>query len=553
MTKLRELGGNALLAVGLALGLWVFVSLTTNPDDRETFNNIPTQVRGLTEGLVIVDQNGLPRADQNSLEAVNITIQADRATLTDVSQSDIISYVDLTGLEPGTHRASVEVQLPRNNITVVTTVPEAIPIRIERVTRTEVPISVEIEGSPPFSYERGDPEVTINSRKVENATIAGPENLIERVVSVGTTVNIDQLQTTSVSTRELRAFDANDELVEGVTIAPPEVQVRIPIRAAVGLKRVPVLGTVTGSPAFGYIITAIESDPQLVTIVGGSDILAQIDRIETEPVDISGATSTVTSTVNLRLRGAQLQAGDPDQATVTITINRLDQPFDSTVQIPVQVTGVAPGLLVTITPRNLDVMLRGRTEVFFQQGLLESLVATVDMSGDDAGTYTREPQINLPPELTIAGDPPTVTVELRFPPTPTLVPTSAPTATPQGQRPTPPNGANGANGANEPNTPRPTSTDPAATPTDEQAPAATPTRPAPTRPVATPTRPAASPVQSPTADDGVATEPTTAPIAREPSAPEETPELPAPPSAPPAPLVPTATPLPAAPTTPTAP
>mgnify|MGYP002514548528 CR=1 FL=1 len=52
-------------------------------------------------------------------------------------------------------------------------------------------------------------------------------------------------------------------------------------------KVVPVEVSFTGEMPEGYILTKVDTDVQNVTIVGKSEVLAGISKIELEPIDLS--------------------------------------------------------------------------------------------------------------------------------------------------------------------------------------------------------------------------------------------------------------------------
>ncbi|MBC8078670.1 MAG: hypothetical protein H7Y32_21520, partial [Chloroflexales bacterium] len=73
MNWLRSIGLRLLLALGLSISLWAFVSFSQNPDRRAPFDGLTVAVGGLTPGLIIVDQDGLPRPN---LPPVNVIVEA---------------------------------------------------------------------------------------------------------------------------------------------------------------------------------------------------------------------------------------------------------------------------------------------------------------------------------------------------------------------------------------------------------------------------------------------------------------------------------------------
>ncbi len=470
MTRLRELGLQLMLAAFLSLVLWMFVTINTNPDRTALYSNIPIDIKGLSPGLVIVDDNGLPRSKQASPGSVSVVVATDQGTLGELSQSDLEASVDLNGLRPGAHTVEVEAQSNRSNVRFIRIDPESVPIRLERVVTDTLPITIVLRGTLPFGFERDDPEIRLDGHAIAAAEVRGPESQVERVVAASNTINLDQLRTTFASPMQLQALDANGDVVEGVELIPEIVQVTVPVRSFVGLKRVPIIGDIVGSPALGYIVKGIQSDPALITLVGSSRLLDRIDRVETEQIAIDGATSTITREVSLRLLGVQPQEGEPTTARVTVEIGLLEEPVRVQLRAPVQVVGLAEGLDVNLSSTVLDVSLEAYPEAFVQLAS-NALVATIDATGLVPGTYQITPRLSLPEDIRLTDALPEVTLSLLVPPTPipapTFTPLPLPTSTPEPEPPTPtattvlrPT----ATPEPEPPTPEPTEPEPTATP-----------------------------------------------------------------------------------------
>lgn len=106
MTWLRSTGLRLVLAVGLGVTLWVFVSYSVNPDRHIPFDNIPVNIEGLSPGLLVVDKEGLRAAPP----PIDVTVEADADTLESVRTSDLHAFVDLQGRGPGEHAVPVNVR-----------------------------------------------------------------------------------------------------------------------------------------------------------------------------------------------------------------------------------------------------------------------------------------------------------------------------------------------------------------------------------------------------------------------------------------------------------
>ncbi|NTV65221.1 MAG: hypothetical protein HGA65_17060, partial [Oscillochloris sp.] len=259
MTGLRATILRALLALGLSFSLWAFVSFSQNPEELVPFEGLTPQVVGLQSDLVIVDANGLPNP---TMPSVNVTLRTDRNQRTELRPVDIRTVVDLSGFDAGEHIVPINVQATRSTISFTLPTdgvsPSALPIRLEQVMSATVPIDLKVMGNLPFSFERGEPLITSGGESVSSMQVSGPQNRVQRVSAVQTTANIEQLRASYQAPLSLAAIDANGQPVDGVTVDPPTINVRIPITSVVGLKLVPVQATISGLPEPGYVITAVQ-------------------------------------------------------------------------------------------------------------------------------------------------------------------------------------------------------------------------------------------------------------------------------------------------------
>jgi YbbR domain-containing protein len=431
VTWLRSTGLRLALAIGLGLALWVFVTYTRNPDLNTSFDSVPVNITGLSPGLVVVDNDGMPR---NSLPPVKVTVEADADTLKNVQQSTLQAYVDLSGLGPGEHQAEVLVAPNRQDLKRLSysVEPVFLPVRIDQeITRT-VPLTVEVSGIVPFSFERGQAQATVQGRQVTSADVRGPQSRVDLVKLVRATANIDRITANYNSSRPLEAIGDDGSVVDGVTVYPTSVIVQVPITSSAGIKRVPVVPQVSGRPASGYIVTGVSVEPQFVRLTGSSGPLDSVMSISTAGVDIGEATRTISRSVPLQPpANTGLASGEPDTAIVTVQIAAIARPFQVRLPATVQAVDVPSGLLVSLSPQVVQVTLVGTIAPLaaVDQSALEG---TVSLRGLGPGTYTIVPSFKLPAQVSLAEPTPKVTVVLRVPPSPTPVdtPTAAETAQP---------------------------------------------------------------------------------------------------------------------------
>ncbi|HEU4324052.1 MAG TPA: CdaR family protein [Roseiflexaceae bacterium] len=490
MTWLRTTGLRLALSLGLAFSLWAFVSFSENPDRSVQFDDIAVTIDNLEPGLLLVDANGSPRG---SLATISVTVTAEDQTINSVRSSDVRAFVDLDSYEPGDFNVPIKVVPNRSGLSnaSLTPTPDRVPIRIERELTRTVPLTVEVSGTVPFSFRSLPPQISSGGEPISQVTVRGPAPRVEQVVQARAPANIDRLTANYSSPRPVEPVDTAGLLVTGVAVEPETVDVLVPIVSSAGTKRVPVVPQVIGQPASGTIAASVEVDPAFVVLTGSAGRLDDVELVETTPVDIAGASTTFTRTVDLvEPAGAVIEASQPRRAVVTVRIRPLQQPFRVTLPAQVLVINVPDGLLVSFSPQVLQLTISGTAA---QLAALEqaTLSGTISLRGLTPGVYTFQPSVPLPEGLSIVGPVPRVTVSLRS--APTSIPQPTP-ATPAPEDPTSP-----ADRTPEQPTAAPSPTAAAPTPDTAAQPTAAPaSTAAPTSPPATPSSPPpAAPTETP--------------------------------------------------------
>jgi YbbR domain-containing protein len=413
------------MATLLAFALWVFVSYTQNPDVTSSFDSVPVEIEGLSSDMLVVDNDGRPRA---SRPTVDLTVDADEETLRNLTVSDLRAFVDVSERGPGEHSIPINIVPTRPGLQRArfSADPDFLLIRLDReITRT-VPLTVEITGSVPFGFESRPAEVTVGGGPVGQVTVRGPQGLVDRVARARISADIDRLTANYNSPRTPDPVAADGDLVPGVTLDPSVVNLEVPVQSSVGVKRVPVVPVLVGEPASGYVVTGVSVEPQLVTLTGSSGPLDEVESVSTLGVDVGGASQTFTRTVTIAEPvNTRLSFGEPSQAAVRVVVAPIARPFQVTVPVPVQVADIPPDLLVSASPQLVQLRLAGSTS---ELGALDpsSLVAVVSARGLGEGSFSLTPSVSLPEGVRLVGDPPAVTVTLRLPVTQTPATTETP-------------------------------------------------------------------------------------------------------------------------------
>jgi YbbR domain-containing protein len=108
--------------------------------------------------------------------------------------------------------------------------------------------------------------------------------------------------------------------LEVVQIMPPSLALVFENSAT---KIVPVAPEIEGTPAPGFAVGKIVSDPSTVEVIGPESAVARVAEAITEPISVEAATHDVKDTVTVGLFDQALRLKTPKTATVTVQVTRV--------------------------------------------------------------------------------------------------------------------------------------------------------------------------------------------------------------------------------------
>jgi YbbR domain-containing protein len=409
--KLRSLGINLfslLLAVLLAVAVWVNAVSTADPNEtRALAVPLPVSAVGLGEGLVA---QGYENAQ------VQVTIRAPRSIWDQLLPESVHAQVDLTGKTEGEYSIPVKIQSDVEPVQVEKVDPASLKILIDRLASRSMDVRVELAGNLALGFQAGAPIAA--PRSVE---VSGPASLVDRIAEVVATVNVDGLRSEMNQNVMLVPLDPEGGVVGGVTVNPGMVSVSIPVQQLGGYRDLVVKVPLIGAVKNGYRLTGLTIDPQVVTLY--SDDAEAIQNlpgyVETEPLDINGASADITKSLSLVLPEGVQVVGDP-KIVVQVRISAIEDSI--TLSRPIRFQGLEPGLSVTLSPESVDVILSGPAPIIWSLRPAD-IDVYIDLTGIGPGTYKLIPQVDKPRELQLVTLSPeqveVVVVEAETTPTPT--------------------------------------------------------------------------------------------------------------------------------------
>ncbi len=263
---------------------------TNQPASVVLLSELPdvTQVR-----FFIPDDSGI-RVDSSSFEAT-----------ADLSQAD-------PNVSPSIVRVSVRAIDER--IRVLDFAPRQFVVRVEKLES--------IQGVPVVVTRLSDPAgLDIRAPEFEPATVTvrGPASAVRKVDRVEARIQIDPFGLDYDRDVTLIPVDVLGELVSPVDIDPTTARVRVLVFTNGQTRSIPVVANVTGSPAPGFEVASVSVSPLVLPVEGDQDELVGLSRLDTEPISINGATSTIDRTVKIALPPG-IRAVAASEVHVTITL-----------------------------------------------------------------------------------------------------------------------------------------------------------------------------------------------------------------------------------------
>lgn len=363
----QDVGIKVMALVGAVL-LWAVVTFLGSR--AVTIEDVPVTVVNLPSDLGVGED----------LPPVTVRLRVPR-TLSVESTADLVrAFVDLGGSGLGAHTVPVTATTTRAGVDLVGVEPATLRVTLDPVVERTVPVNVLPSGTPAEGFRIG--EVRADPERVQ---VRAPLKKFEKLGSIEAPVSVEGGTSTFDGEVPLR-------VVPGAQVAPDRVKVRVVIEQSEGVKTVGIRVVTKGSPAAGYWVRAVMTDPATATVRGVREAIAGLATLETSPVDVAGARDRVETPVTLVLpEGLEVEPrGQTFRATVDIV------PLEGTkeVTVAVAVSDVPEGLRVTaIAPATLRVTVRGEGEVY--HGLRgEDVRITVSAAGRERGTLTVRPKEN---------------------------------------------------------------------------------------------------------------------------------------------------------------
>ena len=351
----------------LAFLLWLLVIQLDDPPDTKTFRGVPVV---LTNTELLDEQNKVYQVLDNT-DTVTVTVRAPGSIINNLDPSDIVAIADMSKLtEINTIAIAFSVQTA-DDVESIRGNPDVLRLNVEDRKTKWINLHYNIIGEAAEGYMVSNAQLDLT--QIE---ITGPQSAVDQVSDARVDINVSNATTNLSANVEIQLYDAEGKLLDYGSITKNVNYVRMSVEV-LATKEVPVVVSTVGTPAEGFLATGeIRCDPDKVLIAGTSSALANVNRIviPAEDIDITGASSNVVTSVNIRnlLSDSNVRLADTSlSSNVTVTVF-IEPKVEKTLEI-------APDNIVILnTPAEISAELVD-TDGFFRLTIsgLESVVSAV--------------------------------------------------------------------------------------------------------------------------------------------------------------------------------
>lgn len=441
---------NVVKVIALFLGilLWFVVHLDVK---TSTETSGGTSVRN--EKINNVSVSALDNYDSSKYSIVSIDppevtviLNGRDASVKRINTSNFKIVVDLSEQQPGTLYLPVKTDRPLPAGVTAEILPERVKVVLEERQRKEVPVTINVTGTPAEGYKAGQP--VVNPKRV-HVTVSS--SMLDIVDSARAEVNVDKASSAVTKQVRLSAYDKNGKVVEGA-ISPQVVDVEVPV--TVPFKTMPLQIKWIGSPAKGFAVSGVQQSVDQVTVYGPQQVLDKMDFYEGFQLDISGIKENKSWALDLPLKNKVAQV---DPGKLEIKLNVVPSAVKTLEGVPITVIGLNEGLTtkwISSEAGTLSVTVEGAPAII-DKLKLQDVQAIVDVSNLPQGKHEVPVTISLPAFVKRVDEVTKVTIEIGSKqtanstpvqptatptpsllsplPTPTMLPSSSPTVEPSVQ------------------------------------------------------------------------------------------------------------------------
>lgn len=288
--KIKNNFNMKVLSVIIAIIIWIIVGNINDPVISREISGI--QVEFINEK--VLDKINKAYELEGS-DKINISVSGKKSIVSRLRAKDFKAKADLSKLSI-VDAVPVEVSLNYSGsgqVTIDLGKNTMLKVKIDDVETATIPVNVEVKGEPATGYAVG--KKTASPNMIE---VTGPTTAINKIEEVKLTCDVTGTNKDVKKNIDVQFYSENGKKIDASRLKYNEKSISVLVEIW-KQKIIPIEIETEGKIASGYNVASVEYEPKTVAIAGPDDELAEIDSIELEKVDISGATTDVETNISL--------------------------------------------------------------------------------------------------------------------------------------------------------------------------------------------------------------------------------------------------------------
>lgn len=373
----------------IAILLWVFVVYNQNPESTKVISGIKISYTNAAElekqGLVIVKSEREP--------SLSITVKGRRLSVGRVDSGNVLASVTVPELRVGEYEVLVNASLPISDVSITDKKPYAIKVTVETLKSAEVPVRIKYTGIPKEESTAVRAEVS-----PKTVLISGPETIVNKVQAAEVTLDVSDISDGKNIKHDYRLLAADgSDLTEDANLRVSADTVSV-TPAVYNVKDVKIEAQFYGEMPNEYAIASYTASPATVRLGSVGDTVFNVDKILTEPIDISSLTESKAVSAKLVIPQEATNMFSVEETEVNITVERMSEKTVSVERVAFRNAENKRSYSALNLPA--AVTLRGAKSILDKY----TPAAWVDVSGAEEGNHTLALHLDLPDGVVLAGD-----------------------------------------------------------------------------------------------------------------------------------------------------
>lgn len=299
-----------IVALLVAIFLWSYVVVITNPSKVVKFPGIAVQMTGVEQ----LEERGLMLVTETDPK-IDINVTGTTKDVVNLNVADIKAVVDFSDIqEASTYYMQPTVTVPTAES--VTFKPQRLQFKVENIVTKSVPVKVTTMND--LAGDRLIDKLTPSQQKV---TVRGAESVVATVDYALVTVDLQDISKNMAQTCRVSLYAEDNTLIDSpyVSAENPSVDVTIGLNHVV---TVPLNVTLISSAELSRDMVGVTINPESVRVYGAKSDVDSLTSLSLGSIDLGQVEDDGQQfTLSIKLpTGVKLMEGEPTTARVTLTM-----------------------------------------------------------------------------------------------------------------------------------------------------------------------------------------------------------------------------------------